>query len=116
MSFTCPRCGATSYHPEDERNGYCGRCHDWTALKAGDVLRLRKEGSGDGWCICQVLLASTNGLAIALRVVDGMVRVNGGWISGAISMQIDAKAQKAFEVITNTELEVEIREHERRTN
>jgi hypothetical protein len=30
MSFTCPRCGMTSHHPEDERQGYCGNCHDWT--------------------------------------------------------------------------------------
>ena len=31
MGFTCPRCGMTSGHPEDERHGYCGNCHDWTA-------------------------------------------------------------------------------------
>lgn len=30
MSFTCPRCGMTSHHPEDERHGYCGNCHDFT--------------------------------------------------------------------------------------
>jgi hypothetical protein len=30
MTFTCPRCGAVSEHPVDEREGYCGRCHDWT--------------------------------------------------------------------------------------
>jgi len=30
-SFTCPRCGATSWNPADIREGYCGRCHDWTA-------------------------------------------------------------------------------------
>ena len=29
-SFTCPRCGATSYHPKDIEFGYCGRCHDYT--------------------------------------------------------------------------------------
>lgn len=29
-SFTCPACGATSYHPMDVRYGYCGRCHDFT--------------------------------------------------------------------------------------
>lgn len=29
-SFTCPRCGATSYHPKDVEFGYCGRCHDFT--------------------------------------------------------------------------------------
>jgi hypothetical protein len=28
--FTCPRCGAVSYHPGDIAAGYCGRCHDWT--------------------------------------------------------------------------------------
>jgi hypothetical protein len=32
MSFTCPRCGAVSHHPQDERHGYCGRCHDFTAV------------------------------------------------------------------------------------
>lgn len=30
-SITCPRCGATSYHPEDIKQGYCGRCHWWTS-------------------------------------------------------------------------------------
>jgi hypothetical protein len=30
MAFTCPRCGRTSHHPEDEREGYCGACHHWT--------------------------------------------------------------------------------------
>lgn len=38
-SFTCPRCGRTSHHPDDIREGYCGACHDWTgqryALTAG---------------------------------------------------------------------------------
>lgn len=26
-SFTCPRCGAVSYNPNDIANRYCGRCH-----------------------------------------------------------------------------------------
>lgn len=30
-SITCPRCGSTSYHPEDIRQGYCGRCNWWTS-------------------------------------------------------------------------------------
>lgn len=30
-SITCPVCGMTSYHPEDIRQGYCGRCHDYTS-------------------------------------------------------------------------------------
>lgn len=29
MSFTCPDCGRTSHHPEDERSNYCGNCHEF---------------------------------------------------------------------------------------
>ncbi len=31
LPFTCPACGARSWHPEDARYGYCGRCHGVTA-------------------------------------------------------------------------------------
>lgn len=30
MAFECPRCHKVSHHPEDERHGYCGNCHDFT--------------------------------------------------------------------------------------
>lgn len=29
--FTCPACGATSHHPDDQAHGYCGQCHAFTA-------------------------------------------------------------------------------------
>jgi hypothetical protein len=29
MAYTCPRCGATSQHPDDEANRYCARCHQY---------------------------------------------------------------------------------------
>jgi len=29
-SFTCPKCGRVSHHPEDVAQGYCSNCHDWT--------------------------------------------------------------------------------------
>ena len=29
--FTCPICGAVSYHPKDVEFSYCGRCHAFTA-------------------------------------------------------------------------------------
>lgn len=32
--FKCPRCGTQSYHPHDAKEGYCGRCHDWTGRPA----------------------------------------------------------------------------------
>ena len=33
MAFTCPRCGMTSHNPDDEANGYCGNCHDFTGVE-----------------------------------------------------------------------------------
>jgi hypothetical protein len=30
VTFACPRCSATSAHPTDAAEGYCGACHDWT--------------------------------------------------------------------------------------
>jgi hypothetical protein len=30
--FICPRCRAVSHNPNDKREGYCGRCHDFTAV------------------------------------------------------------------------------------
>lgn len=108
MSFLCPRCGRTSYHPDDEKHGYCGGCHDYTALKTGAVLRIRRAGSQDDWCICQVQLASTNGQSLALYVVDGgMLRPRrGGFITGAIAVSIDPQ-RGPYEVFTNTDLEIE---------
>lgn len=41
-SFTCPECGAVSYHPQDIAHGYCGRCHRFTGVE--QVLR---EALGD---------------------------------------------------------------------
>jgi hypothetical protein len=31
VAFVCPRCGAVSYNRHDVAEGYCGRCHAWTA-------------------------------------------------------------------------------------
>ena len=30
MSYTCPVCWRTSYHPDDEKYSYCGNCRDFT--------------------------------------------------------------------------------------
>lgn len=35
MAFVCPRCGRSSANPNDEREGYCGACRDWTGEPAG---------------------------------------------------------------------------------
>jgi hypothetical protein len=39
MSFTCPRCNATSHHPKDVAQGYCVRCHEFT----GSLAAVRAE-------------------------------------------------------------------------
>lgn len=31
-SITCRVCGMRSFHPDDIREGFCGRCHQWTAV------------------------------------------------------------------------------------
>lgn len=38
-AITCPRCNRTSYHPQDIKHGYCGRCHWWTSDPAGVLNR-----------------------------------------------------------------------------
>jgi hypothetical protein len=107
LSFLCPRCGRLSHHPDDEKHGYCGACEDFTALKAGDMLRIRRARSDDDWCICQVQLASTNGQALALRVVDGALRVGErAFMAGAIAVTIDPESG-VFETLSDTELEIE---------
>lgn len=31
--YACPLCFHPTSHPEDIRQGYCGRCHDWTGVR-----------------------------------------------------------------------------------
>lgn len=38
-AFTCPDCGARSWHPEDARFGYCARCRKYTGRPAGLDVR-----------------------------------------------------------------------------
>ena len=40
--FTCPRCGRTSHHPEDIREGYCAHCHAWTGDEARGIIEGRR--------------------------------------------------------------------------
>jgi hypothetical protein len=37
MSFECPKCHKISHHPDDERHGYCGNCHEFTASPVGSL-------------------------------------------------------------------------------
>ncbi len=87
-SFTCPRCGMTSSHPEDAKQGYCGRCHDWTgqvvggvpsrgapeyviAMRAADATRT-VDGTTSGWAcaLCKAeLVLSPETLPVAVAGV-----------------------------------------------
>jgi hypothetical protein len=44
-SFTCHKCGATSYHALDVKEGYCGQCHAWTGTlsRARETMRAAYE-------------------------------------------------------------------------
>lgn len=47
-SFTCPRCGRTSYHPEDVANCYCGFCHIFWTAEYMEELRIQSyQKKGD---------------------------------------------------------------------
>jgi len=48
--FTCPRCGRTSGHPTDAREGYCGACHEWTGPRFGVIAEHNRHG-GWGWTV-----------------------------------------------------------------
>lgn len=37
--FVCPACDARSANPDDLANGYCGRCHRFTADRPGEHTR-----------------------------------------------------------------------------
>jgi hypothetical protein len=59
MAFTCPRCGRASQHRDDESQGYCGACHDWTGLDVtygcagcGGSFPVPPSHVGAVWCPC----------------------------------------------------------------
>ena len=52
-SFTCPCCGAVSYHPVDLEQGFCGRCRWWTGSELLGPVHLAgpcpyRKGSAPG--------------------------------------------------------------------
>ena len=44
MSFQCDQCGMVSHNPTDEREGYCGNCHQWRSDMEGARRRKAREG------------------------------------------------------------------------
>ena len=55
-SITCPKCGRTSYHPEDVRQRYCGACHRFhddmleeSARKVGMTIKRDTQGPPLSW-------------------------------------------------------------------
>ncbi len=53
-SYTCPKCGMTSYHPDDVKHEYCGNCHktrrelemeDYLKKKASQFLKGKVDGT-----------------------------------------------------------------------
>ncbi len=75
-------------------------------LSNDSIVRIRPVGSADDWCICQVAVMSTSGRSLGLLVQDGALRVRGGLMMGAIMVAIED--DRAFEAISNTELELEL--------
>lgn len=85
------------------------RAHPLVGLANDAILRVRPFGSSDEWCICMVAVKSTNGNSLGLLVRDGALRIRGGLMTGAILVSIDDEQGRAYEAITNTELEIEMK-------
>jgi hypothetical protein len=49
MSYTCPQCGRTSQAPRDERDGYCGACHDFTGGSIQVVMSMPMRRLFETW-------------------------------------------------------------------
>jgi hypothetical protein len=48
VSYTCPICSRTSYHPDDEKYSYCGNCHDFTGAYGYGNERHRSSSTPAG--------------------------------------------------------------------
>ena len=78
MSYTCTRCGKTSYNPNDQRERYCGNCHEFMqheytcAYCTGDL-----SGDRPHWATYRGFLnhmkSKHNGLPLEPRI-EGMHR------------------------------------------
>jgi ribosomal protein S27AE len=44
--YTCPRCSAVSYNPNDIDSKYCGRCHEFEDPRVARPGRARKRHRG----------------------------------------------------------------------
>lgn len=77
-SFVCPKCAAESWHPEDRRQGYCGRCHEFN------------------WSRHQPRRCGDTGMSTAAVSVEEMNTRLGQWARGSLP------AQAAVEFIVGT--------------
>lgn len=66
MSFTCPKCKLTSHHPEDERHGYCGNCHEFTRSPPGNL-----PNAGDTHIFVDGIVSGRNREPYVRLVVNG---------------------------------------------
>jgi hypothetical protein len=83
VSYTCPKCGRTSHHPEDERHGYCGACHDFTGTpKAASDYRVIVTGSRD-WADTARIHGALDAILAQMEPGETLVVVHGDCPRGA---------------------------------
>jgi hypothetical protein len=66
MSFQCPKCKKTSHHPEDERHGYCGNCHEFTGPPVGTL-----PNAGDTHVFVDGIVSARNHEPFVRLMVNG---------------------------------------------
>jgi hypothetical protein len=65
------------------------------ALKKGQLIRIRRAGSSDEWCPADVVLVSTNGASVGLRLHEAVRMPEGGIVVGGLAIVIDLERETA---------------------
>lgn len=89
MPFTCPRCGMTSHHPEDERRRYCAACK---VFLDAEIRAERAAGEGLGLLVDRYGAAAVvSALGIRhIKVTVHIPRINRFTVDGLRQLMIEA--------------------------
>jgi hypothetical protein len=102
LPFVCPVCRRTSHNPNDEREGYCGACHDWTVFRPGE----RVSATVNGQTFEAVLrIASPNGRSLMLSFDRAVWLVDGMYAGMMPVLQDDDGVYR--ELVDGTEVKIE---------
>lgn len=114
-SITCPKCGFTSFNPNDVRERYCGNCHDWisdnpTTVRLGirldELLAANEVRAGD----VHVIISPDSILDAMGAPASERARLRSD--AEKLAKGLSIKASRALPQVTDSVAEVSIAEEE----